>query len=212
MEEADTKGRPLEKAIQDYQKKYPKIHINVEILLNSSPPANATEEEATQLSEQCSAQISRLRAEVMSGKGPDLFYYEPLTWADNLFADVSKAIYAGTFCDLAPYLVADSNFRTEDFYAPLLEAGNVNGKQYVVPLSFTMPMFLTTSKNLVSIGFDQVAAEKNMTAFLGEAEKCLSAEQWNAEAVRMAMIYAKKFKYPDWQPDHTSYTKHKKFL
>lgn len=228
MEEADTKGRPLEKAIQDYQKKHPQIHINVETLLNSSPPANTTEEEATQLSEQRSAQVSRLRAEVMSGKGPDLFLLRTsYIWADNLFADVSKAIYAGTFCDLAPYLVADSNFRTEDFYAPLLEAGNVNGKQYVMPLSFTMPMFLTTSKNLVSIGFDQVAAEKNMTAFLGEAEKCLPAEQWNAmtlinyaeyldqplldyrnssvqldtEAVRMAMTYAKKFKYPDWQPD-----------
>lgn len=233
MEEADTDGRPLEKALQQYQKEHPQIHINIETLLNSYPSANTTEEDATQLAEKRSAQVSRLRAEIMSGKGPDLFLLRTsYIWNDNLFADVSKAIYSGTFCDLTSYLINDSTFKVEDFYTPLLDAGNIKGKQYIIPLSFTMPMFITTQNNLKSIGFDQAIAEKSMTAFLKEAERCLPAKQWNdmtlidyvesldqplldyqnstvkldTTAARSAMSYAKMFKNPNWQPDpHKEY-------
>lgn len=84
-----------------------------------------------QTDEGISGNMSRLRAQIMSGQGPDLF----LLSAENplLFADPYKHMGAGVFLDLSPYMAELS--QGLHLNEALLTAGTMNGAQYLLPLS-----------------------------------------------------------------------------
>jgi ABC-type glycerol-3-phosphate transport system substrate-binding protein len=81
----------------------------------------------------------------MAGKGPDLFILDTDLYnraAPYLFQDTEKAMRGGVFCDLP---AADEGGRhfSDDYIAPLLQAGRVDGRQYIVPINYEVLSVLT---------------------------------------------------------------------
>ena len=146
---------PIYEKLLDYQKENPNITIQF-----VSPKEGDTAERE--------AEIHQLNTEILSGKGPDLFIMEGNRLTNvNLFPDIEKSMMNGAFLDLTD--VMDSNeFTTENFYMPLLDAGKLKGKQYILPLCFSVPTLTSAESVLKDSGFDMQAASKSLVATMDE--------------------------------------------
>ncbi|MFZ2539333.1 MAG: extracellular solute-binding protein, partial [Oscillospiraceae bacterium] len=92
--------------------------------------------------------MTQLNTKIMAGKGPDLF------WLPQDVADSYKIMESGALADMTSYFENDENFNIDDFNKNVFYGGQQMGKQYVVPLNYSIPLLLTT-KNIVSeTGFD----------------------------------------------------------
>ena len=65
--------------------------------------------------------------------------------------------------------------RQSKYNANVLKAGQVDGKQYIMPLTYRLPLVLTTQELLDKTGFD-ISTADNYNAFL---EECLKYKQAN---------------------------------
>lgn len=101
--------------------------LELEVELVELPPQSmAAGDEAEQLQTQ-------LRTELMAGEGPDLLL---LDMSQNLFPDTVKAARSGVFCDLGPLL--DETLAGMQLVQPVMDAGMIDGKRYLVPLGFDL--------------------------------------------------------------------------
>jgi|GEM_PF-565069 len=91
----------------------------------------------------------RLKAELASGKGPDIIAVPNYT----LF-DFSKLISSGYLYDLNKLMENDPEFKTGDYFEPVLDAGLVNNGRYFIPYSFMMNAYYTTGDILERYGID----------------------------------------------------------
>ena len=84
----------------------------------------------------------RLRTELMTGKGADIYILSEykrnggisVSEESILLPDANKTLYSGVFMDISEYTKDDESF--QKCFAPVMEAGAVDGKQYIVPFSF----------------------------------------------------------------------------
>ena len=84
----------------------------------------------------------RLRTELMTGKGADIYILSEYQRNGGLFVDeetlllpdANKTLYSGVFRDISEYTTDDESF--QKCFAPVMEAGAVDGRQYIVPFSF----------------------------------------------------------------------------
>ena len=85
----------------------------------------------------------RLRTELMTGKGADIYILSEYQRNGGLFSgdeetlllpDANKTLYSGVFKDISEYTTDDESF--QKCFAPVMEAGAVDGRQYIVPFSF----------------------------------------------------------------------------
>ncbi len=91
----------------------------------------------------------RVMNDLISGSGPDVLFVE------NLYSsDIAKIALSGNFLDLTDILAEDPDFSEEDYVEGVFEAGQFNGRQYVIPLSFEAPVLLSSTEKLEEIGFD----------------------------------------------------------
>ena len=112
---------------------------------------------------------TRISAEIMSGSGPDIII-------GNYYGmNANKMMRSGAFADLNEFLEADPEFERSKYNGKILEAGQVEGKQYIMPLTYTIPLVLTTQELLDKAGFD-ISTAGNYNAFL---EECLKYKQAN---------------------------------
>ena len=112
---------------------------------------------------------TRISAEIMSGSGPDIII-------GNYYGmNANKMMRSGAFADLNEFLEADPEFERSKYNGKILEAGQVEGKQYIMPLTYTIPLVLTTQELLDKAGFD-ISTADNYNAFL---EECLKYKQAN---------------------------------
>lgn len=95
--------------------------------------------------------MERLYSEVMSGSGPDLFVLNTGASYESFFQDTEKAMQNGVFCDLLP-LFREVGITEEDFIEPVIDAGKVGGKQYVIPLDFQLLTIVTSAASRAAIG------------------------------------------------------------
>lgn len=146
---------PIYEKLLDYQKENPNITIQF-----VSPKEGDTAEREVE--------IHRLNTEILSGKGPDLFIMEGNRLTNvNLFPDIEKSMMNGAFLDLTD--VMDSNeFTAENFYMPLLDAGKLKGKQYILPLCFSVPTLTSAESVLKDSKFDTPTASKSLAATMDE--------------------------------------------
>lgn len=80
---------------------------------------------------------------------------------------IGQLMMNGAFLDLTD--VMDSNeFTAENFYMPLLDAGKLKGKQYILPLCFSVPTLTSAESVLKDSGFDMQAASKSLAATMDE--------------------------------------------
>ena len=113
--------------------------------------------------------FTRISAEIMSGSGPDIIISEFGRMNAN------KMMRSGAFADLNEFLEADPEFDLSKYNANVLKGGQVEGKQYIMPLTYRLPLVLTTQELLDKAGFD-ISTAGNYNAFL---EECLKYKQAN---------------------------------
>ena len=147
---------PLYQKLLDYQKSHP----NIELTFVTSASNDSTEREAV---------INQLSAEILSGGGPDLFIMEGYRRTDiNLFPDIEKAMVNGTFLDLTEAMEKQRLSREVDFYTAVLDAGRWEGRQYILPLSFSVPLMISATDVLNASNFDLQRAMHTMDSLLTE--------------------------------------------
>ena len=89
----------------------------------------------------------RLRTELMTGKGADIYIISEYKRNGGisvdeetlLLPDANKTLDSGVFKDVSEYTEDDESF--QKCFAPVMEAGAVDGKQYIVPFSFDTRLF-----------------------------------------------------------------------
>ncbi len=110
--------------------------------------------------------LKDLRAQIMTGKGPDVFllpatdslttdYVPGRTNArktmqlqiEPLFWDVTQIMRNRLFADLQAYYVNDAALEKEALKTEVMDAGVLDGKRYILPLRFDIPVILTTPED-----------------------------------------------------------------
>lgn len=99
-------------------------------------PAYGTERKTT---------LERIRTEIMSGGGPDLFLVSNLnevtTGEDALFPIPEKAMQNGVFLPLDTYMTENTQFTDWSLQEPaVMAAGKTEQGQLILPLTFTFPV------------------------------------------------------------------------
>lgn len=120
--------------------KYKELYPNVEIKVNRMSYL-----------EQDSNYYQKFSAEVMAGKGPDIFINSSF---HNEF-DVYKMAMSGALADLTDYFANDENFNINDYNKNVFYGSQILGKQYIVPINYSLPTLLTTKELIELSGFDQ---------------------------------------------------------
>lgn len=92
--------------------------------------------------------FTKLAAEVMSGEGPDLF------WINTDYMNVYKMADAGAFADLTPFMAEDPDFAGDAYNQAVLEGSRYKNAQYVMPLSYSIPLLIGEKSTLDRVGFD----------------------------------------------------------
>lgn len=148
---------PIYEALMDYQEAHP----NLTLEFISPKGVNYMEERE--------AMISQLNAEILSGGGPDLFIMEGYRTTEiNLFPDIEKAMVNGTFLDLTEAMEKQGLSREEDFYVAVLDAGQWEGKQYILPLGFSVPLMVSAADVLNASSFNLQRASRSFDGMLSE--------------------------------------------
>lgn len=97
-------------------------------------PADQTERETA---------ITRLRTEIMSGGGPDLFIIGP---SDTRFENLTLFNYPQTamenkiFLPLDDYIAKAQFMKWDELLPVIMDAGKSNGEQQLLPLAYTFPI------------------------------------------------------------------------
>lgn len=153
----------LDEAIETFEILYPEIEVTLVELVY--PYGNDSENDIERLEKRAS-QIAQLRAEIMAGGGPDLFIQDFSFVSDeNLFQDIGKTIAGGTFADLTP-LLANSGYAVSDYYESIIDGCKTDGKQYIMPLSFSIPCAIATGDSLDKFGLDSSAITKDLYSYV----------------------------------------------
>ena len=90
-----------------------------------------------------------LQTELAAGRGPDIIYGKP-----NDLPDIYKTMKTKIFEDLAPWLANDENLDLSVFQNSVLSGGQMDGKQYILPVKVQLPVYLTTEEFLAECGAD----------------------------------------------------------
>lgn len=129
----------LNQAIARYMVAYPEV----ELIVEREPYAST--------SEGMDAYFTKLSAEIMAGKGPDLFWI----WPGRM--NVYKMMDAGAFADLAPFLEADPDFSEDAYNAAVLNGCRYEEHLYAIPLNYTVPGLMVQEERLEQLGVDYAA-------------------------------------------------------
>ena len=147
---------PVYRRILDFKEKYPKVNLAF-----ASPSGGLSDYEARE------AEITRLNAELLAGGGPDLFLMGQRLTGCNLFPDLQKSMRNGAFLNCTPWMSAYGiHLAGNDYWPCLMQAGQVDGNQYIVPLSFDFLAALADGGTLSECRFSQKIAEKDTQSFL----------------------------------------------
>ncbi|MEG1640028.1 MAG: hypothetical protein RR415_11440 [Ruthenibacterium sp.] len=148
-EQYDLKG--MRQAVKKYRASYPDISVRIEYLPSIKISNSGILDQASVADREST--IMRLRTELMSGSGVDLFLlpanplYQGTEGVYPLIADPLKSAQAGAFLDLNELIDNDVDFSREALLAPVLEACVVDGEQLLMPLSYTVQCALLSAEH-----------------------------------------------------------------
>ncbi len=92
-----------------------------------------------------------LLAELEAGEGPDLIFLDEYSCEDP-----AAWMEAGYFADLSGWMESDTCvFLASRFLPGTLEAGQNDGRQYLIPVSVDMPILCTTQSRLSKLGLSE---------------------------------------------------------
>ena len=153
---------PIYEKLKAFEDSHPEICLEF-----VSPVGGASDPAARE------AEINKVNTEIITGGGPDVFLMETIRFTDdNLFPDIQKAMKNHSFLNLSDY--ADSNaFDPSSCYSEVLAAGQLEGQQYILPLSFSVPLFVGAESVITESGYQPEIASANQAAFFGELSRVL---------------------------------------
>ena len=93
--------------------------------------------------------VQKLSADIMAGKGPDIFLFD----FNGSFADLNKKMDAGVFYDINDFINADNSFNLNDYERRIMDAGIYKGKRYILPVSYHVPMLISTKEKFDKYGY-----------------------------------------------------------
>ena len=147
-------------AVEAFAERHPEVTVNLEILPLDDEPRQI--------------RLKRLRTQIMSGKGPDVYLlptgnqvilrlycnpkYIPIS---PLFPDVNHVMEQGVFFDLSALYDADTALNTEALKPEIMEAGCRNGHRWVLPLRFDIPVIYTQPERVQSMGIPETLFEQD---------------------------------------------------
>lgn len=110
---------------------------------------------------------NKITKELMVGEGPDIIYVSN----DRMFPSISKIIESGVFCDLNSFIEKDKEFKFSDYNKVVLDSGVINGKRFIIPLSYTIPSLWTTKNMFDNNNIHLDSSKWTWKDFFGEAKK-----------------------------------------
>ncbi len=91
----------------------------------------------------------RVMNDLASGIGPDILFLN-----DLYSLDITKAAMNGNFLDLTDILAEDPDFLEDNFLDGVFDVCRVNGRQYTIPVSYVLPLTMSSEEKLEELGFD----------------------------------------------------------
>lgn len=133
----------------------------------------------------------KMAAQILAGKGPDVFSI------NETDLDVTKAMEAGVVADMFSYFENDKNFNIQDYNEVVFSGGQPNGKQFIVPISYKIPLFLTTEKMIEKSGLD-ISKCNNYLSLFQEFDRVMQNEVINKSInkiwdINSSLIYFPKY-------------------
>ena len=130
----------------------------------SHPDVKTSLEVLPEETEERKAALQKLRTEIMAGQGPDVFLLPSgstislpkpdFAWLDPLFQNVEQPMRNRLFLDLTEYFNNDKELDCAGLNDQILEGGVVDGKRYVLPLGYNMPVLYVDTDRARELGLD----------------------------------------------------------
>lgn len=158
----------IDRVAAAFREQHPDATVEIESILTSG------EERETVL--------ERVRSQIMAGEGPDVYI---MSWYTPLFSDVEHSMHNGGFQDITAYYDADDKLQKSRFSQSVMDAGVVDGKRYILPLYYNIPVLYVDKQQMTDAGLDITALGTGLSG-LSEVVKILGAEALIAEP---AMLY-----------------------
>jgi len=144
----------------------------IRVFRSQNPDVEVTVERVGSLEDWWGAYVTRVSTELMAGMGPDII----LT---DFFDDIHKTMDSGLFMDLSPLWHRDPDFTAREQLNPaIMDAGVYRGRRYVIPLGFTLPIYLSERGALENVGFD-FDADTDIISFLNAVNAAVPKAQEN---------------------------------
>lgn len=125
------------------------------------------------------AYAERVTGDLAGGAGPDVLFLELLP-----NTDIAKAALNNNFLDLTEILASDEDFSEDDYVAGVFDTGRFKGRQYVIPTTFTTPLYLSAKSGLEDIGFVWESVEKT-SDFLEEIARIMQDSRQRGSPLRI---------------------------
>ena len=126
-------------------------------------------------SQERSVYLQQLRTQILQGGGPDgyllptgntLILAEPAQYTyvdvEPLFVDVELAIRNGLFFAITELYASDDTLEKGGLNPTIMDAGVVDGKRYVLPLRYDIPVVYANSAALLEAGLDVSILEQDI--------------------------------------------------
>lgn len=121
-------------------------------------------------------------AEGLSGGGADV-----VLLSDASSLDAEKLMSEGICFDLTEYLEQDQNYKKEDYFEIVVDAGKLEGKQYILPITFDMGF--AVARNTVSELCGNILTDD--VDCYGFYEELLACQQllYDSEEIRLGLCF-----------------------
>ncbi len=154
----------LEPILEEFKSQNPEVELVVEYL---PVPANSHD---GNLGEERSLALTETRTEVMNGEGADVYLFfnspSPKDYETYmLFPNLEQQIRENVFHDL-DFLFKHTDFNEDDYIPSLKQAGEYNGKSYVLPISYTVPTMIALAEPLENSAFDEDIANNSTKEYM----------------------------------------------
>lgn len=153
---------------QRFQETHPGVTIRIDILPNQEQEREAC--------------LQSLAEQMEKGEGPDLFLlptgkvltldkpkkftYREIT---PLFPSVTSAMNSGAFADISACYDQDDVLGKDSLNQDIMEAGVLEGRRYVLPLRYSMPVIYAFDELLDEADIDPAALDGSITGIMEEA-------------------------------------------
>ena len=141
-----------QKLVTEFENTHDGVNIRLDIL-----PTDSEEREIY---------LKQLRTEIMAGAGPDVYLLpvQPYGSMEQLFSDVTQAMYNGLFSDISEFYSADKSLNTDSLVTAIMDAGTIADARYVLPLRYDLPVAYVNAALWESTGIDQTVLQSDITA------------------------------------------------